>query len=55
MCGAFMKRVKHIPPLNMNSTVALFKTLGRPEQAADMTTSYVEQRGNERKLFDPRN
>jgi hypothetical protein len=53
MYNSFMSSAKQITPLNMNSTVALFKILGRPEQAAKMISHYVEERGNEPGLFDP--
>jgi hypothetical protein len=51
--AAFMSSAKQITPLNMNSTIALFKGLGRPEQAAQMISHYIEERGAERGLFDP--
>jgi hypothetical protein len=49
---AFFKGVKYITPLNMSSTVALFKALGRPDQAAEILNYYVETRGENRELFD---
>jgi len=55
MYAAFMSSVEQITPLNMNSTIALFKTLGRPEQAAEMIAHYVEKRRAETGLFDPQN
>jgi hypothetical protein len=55
MYASFMSSVKQITPLNMNSTIALFKSLGRPEQAAEMIAHYVEKRGDEPGLFDPQN
>jgi hypothetical protein len=53
MYAAFMSSVEQISPLNMNSTVTLFKSLGRPEQAAEMIAHYVEKRSDESGLFDP--
>jgi hypothetical protein len=50
---SFRKNVQHIMPLNMDSTVALVRTLGRPDQAAKMINHYVESRGENRDLFDP--
>ena len=55
MYASFMSSVKQITPLNMNSTITLFKSLGRPEQAAEMIVHYVETRTDEPELFDPRN
>lgn len=55
MYQSFSKAVSYITPLNMSSTVALFKALGRPEQAAEMIKRFVESRGSERELFDLRN
>ncbi len=54
MYKSFLSSVKQITPLNMNSTIALFKALGRPEQAAEMIDYYMEKRANEPGLFDPR-
>lgn len=53
MYTSFMSSTKQITPLNMNSTVALFKSLGRREQAAEMISHYIEERGDEPGLFDP--
>jgi hypothetical protein len=55
MYAAFMSSVEQITPLNMNSTITLFKSLGRPEQAAAMIAYYVEKRSDESGLFDPQN
>jgi hypothetical protein len=38
----------------MNSTIALFKALGRQKQAMEMIAYYVEKRADEPSLFDPR-
>lgn len=52
MYESFRKGVKYITPPNMNGTVALFKALGRGDQAAEMIEQYVESRTSERELFD---
>jgi hypothetical protein len=54
MHESFLSSVKQITPLNMNNTIALFKALGRREQAAEMIDYYMEKRGDEPRLFDPR-
>lgn len=54
MYKAFMDGAKQITPLNMSSTVSLFKTLGRPEQASEMVAHYLAVRSDEPSLFDPR-
>ncbi len=51
---SFLSSVKQITPLNMNSTIALFKALGRREQAIQMIAYYLEKRADEPRLFDPR-
>jgi hypothetical protein len=53
MYTAFMSSVKQITPLNMNSTIELFKSLGRPKQATEMISHYIEERSDEVRLFDP--
>ena len=53
MHKAFLSSVKQISPLNMNSTIALFKALGRQKQAKEMIDYYIEQRGEETRLFEP--
>jgi hypothetical protein len=55
MYASFISSVKQITPLNMNSTIALFKGLGRLDQAAEMIAHYVEKRSDEPALFDPQN
>jgi hypothetical protein len=55
MYDSFFRAVQYITPLNMNSTVALFKVLGRAGQAAEMIAHYVESRGEQREIFDLRN
>jgi len=51
----FSKAIPYITPLNLNSTVALFKTLGRTKQAEQMLNDYIERRGTEHELFDVHN
>jgi len=50
---SFLKSAQYITPTNMNSTVILFKALGRPMQAAEMIRVYVECGSGERELFKP--
>jgi hypothetical protein len=52
---SFLQGAKYISPLNMSSTVAFFKELGRPGQAADMIQRYVAARGEDPGVFDLRN
>jgi hypothetical protein len=40
---AFIKNVQSVSPLNLNSTVGLFKELGRQEEAAELLKSYIDQ------------
>ena len=49
---SFKKGVQLISPMNMSSTVALFKALGRPDQAAEMIKFYVTSWGDNRQVFD---
>jgi len=49
----FLSSVKQIAPLNMNSTIALFKALGRQRQAKEMIDYYMEKRCDEPRLFEP--
>jgi hypothetical protein len=53
MYTSFLNGAQHISPMNMNSTVILFKALGRQMQAADMIRVYVARRSSERELFKP--
>jgi hypothetical protein len=55
MHESFLTSVKQITPLNMNSTIALFKALGRREQAMEMIAYYIEKRADEPDLFHSRN
>jgi hypothetical protein len=54
MYDAFFKGVRYITPMNMNSTVALFKELGRPAQAGNMLKHYINLRSDESQLFNLR-
>ncbi len=49
---SFLKDVQNISPLSLASTVALFKSLGRAQQATEIIQFYVQNRGAERRLFD---
>jgi len=54
MHDAFFKGVQYITPMNMSSTITLFKELGREAQAAEMLNFYIEARGSEIQLFNLR-
>lgn len=54
MHAAFFKGVQYINPMNMSTTVSLFKELGREAQAAGMLNYYIEARGREQQLFNLR-
>jgi len=54
MHKSFLRSVQQITPVNMNSTIALFKALGRQKQAREMIDYYMEKRGDESRLFEPR-
>lgn len=49
---SFKKNVKFITPTNLNGTVALFKELGRPEQAAELLAHYMKERNENREFYD---
>lgn len=49
---SFMKNFRYITPPNLNSTVMLFKNLGRHEQAIEMLKCYVDNRNEPRSFFD---
>src|SRR4051812_22741829 len=44
--------IQTVDPVNLSGTVALFKDLGREEQAEEIVTSYVANRGGERDCWD---
>lgn len=50
--AAFRNSVHAISPLNMNSTVALFKELERVSQAKEMIRYYVDSRDEDAQVFD---
>lgn len=50
--SSFLKGANYVSPMNMSSTVSMFKSLGRPEQAAEMLKHYVDARGSETSVFD---
>ena len=52
MYQSFKNGVQYITPLNMSSTIALFKELGRRSQAIEMLDYYIQARGEEKELFD---
>jgi hypothetical protein len=49
---AFMRNFQYITPTNLAGTVGLFKDLGREDQARKMIRHYVENRNEDRELFD---
>ena len=49
---AFLSNVEFITPINLSSTVALFKALGRAEQASEMIARFADARRGEPGLFD---
>jgi hypothetical protein len=56
MYQSLFKATRQVTPTNMSSSVALFKTLGRSEQAAEIIKHYVASRGDDDKeLFNVQN
>ncbi len=52
MYESFLNGVQQISPLNMNSTVVLFKALGRPSQATEMIQRYIASHAGNREFFN---
>jgi hypothetical protein len=52
MYDSSLRTLKRMSVTMLNSTVGLLKTLGRPEQAAEIIDKFVEARGKERSTFD---
>jgi hypothetical protein len=52
--GSFMKSSRRVSPMNLSSTVALFKALGRSKQAGEMIAAWVQSHGEDREVFDLR-
>jgi hypothetical protein len=52
MYKSFEENYPYISPLNLNSTIRLFKELDRPDVAREMITTYVNNRNEDRKFFD---
>jgi hypothetical protein len=52
---AFMNGAKYVDPVNLSSTVALFKELGRRDQAAEMIKAYIASHRDDGRVFDLRN
>lgn len=50
--AAFMRNFRYITPTNLAGTVKLFKDLGREDQAREMLRHYVDNRNENRELFD---
>lgn len=55
MHESFFKGAQYIAPMNMSSTITLFKDLGREKQALSMLKHYVDVRGTQPEIFDLRN
>ena len=49
---SFRKGAAHISPMNLSSTVTLFKELKRPEQAAQMIQHYLKSNNKDVKAFN---
>lgn len=52
---ALTNGAKYVNPINLSATVALFKELGRADQAAAMIKQYVAIHGEDGKMFDLKN
>jgi len=52
---SFMKNAQFISPINLSGTVALFKELGRPQQADEMLIHYMTIRQEAREFYDLKN
>jgi hypothetical protein len=52
MHAAFKKAIDRMSLTSLNSTVEIFKGLGRPDQAQKMIETFVQARGQERSTFD---
>jgi hypothetical protein len=49
---AFMRNVKYITPGNLSGTIALFRELGRDQQAREMLEHYMRSRQEQRAFYD---
>lgn len=49
---SFMRNVKNITPINLNGTVRLFKELGESEKASKIIEHYINERQEEKELFN---
>lgn len=52
---AFFATIRHVDVLKLSQTVAFFKELGRPEQAAEMLEAYIEAHRDNLAVFDIEN
>lgn len=52
---AFLANIGHIDVVNFSQTVAFFKDLGRPEQAAQMLAAYITAHRDNAAVFDIEN
>jgi len=50
--GAFVSNIGHVDVLNFSQTVAFFKELGRPRQAAEMLAAYITAYRDNAAVFD---
>ena len=53
--SAFVANIRHVDVLNLSQTVAFFKELGRPEQAAEMLEAYLAAHRDNPAVFDIEN
>lgn len=49
---SFMKNYEYITPLNLSGTIRLFKELGEHDRAMEILNHYVQNRAQDRALFD---
>jgi hypothetical protein len=55
MYESFFKAVRYITPMNLSSTVSVFKALGQQERALSILNHYVESRADKPEIFNLRN
>ena len=53
--SAFVANIGHIDVVNFSQTVAFFKELGRPQQAAEMLAAYITAHRDNTAVFDIEN
>ena len=52
MYKSFVNAIQYITPMNLSSTITLFKKLGRKEQASNMLKRYVDVHSAEPEIFN---